>query len=518
MSFWTGFTTGLASSVDRSLQNAMEKRDREISAAKSFWQQTRLRKMEAEDKEEAEYNKKAKEAYRYFADELGDPALATAAMKKLGTADDALALKNSIEERRSKLQPGDAPLDVTTLFQDIKKGTATLDYEQGEAQILYQRKDTSLPTGFSGATLGVDDPLGRLFGKEGQAAEKAAASLRKQTEATMIKPREEVEGLPTIGRIDRSMLQAAVEEGRVVSKIERDITAHDMKVSAFKQNTKRIDQAMEIADAAEARAQRKEATDADQRALDNARAEVAALQRQESLAREAEAHILNMRSKKIGIEKDELELQKAKSHPQFKDFEDMAVYATQKLSEGGLTNQQVADFERMRADAIAGAKAYNEQTETADAPTPQFSKESRQAILNGEIKRILEPKGLVTDIQGQLDYKIKGNETQYFDSMTRALDNVTEQVSGLNDARMNALIRTQRSTLQNNVNNYVEQVRASQKQGKKLVPTTKAESSKVNFTKGLKVGDIVEYEITTNSGEPKKVARIWTGTTYIRGY
>ena len=37
-SFGTGLVTGLASSVDKSLQNAMDKRDEEMSAARKFWQ------------------------------------------------------------------------------------------------------------------------------------------------------------------------------------------------------------------------------------------------------------------------------------------------------------------------------------------------------------------------------------------------------------------------------------------------------------------------------------------------
>ena len=38
MSFWTGFTTGLASSVDKGLQKAIEKRDGELSSAKKMQQ------------------------------------------------------------------------------------------------------------------------------------------------------------------------------------------------------------------------------------------------------------------------------------------------------------------------------------------------------------------------------------------------------------------------------------------------------------------------------------------------
>jgi hypothetical protein len=188
----------------------------------------------------------------------------------------------------------------------------------------------------------------------------------------------------------------------------------------------------------------------------------------------------------------------------------MAVYATQKLSAGGLTDEQVADYERMRDDAIAGAKAYNEATSTPDAPASQFSNESRQAILNGEIKRVLEPKGLMTDIQGQIDYKIKGNEVEYFGSMKQALANVTKQTSSLDDQRMNDLIQTQKDTLNTQMKDYKDK---AVNEGTNRM-TTKDQAVDVNFTKTLKPGDVVTYTKSTPEGD-RTVSRIWTGSGYI---
>jgi hypothetical protein len=164
----------------------------------------------------------------------------------------------------------------------------------------------------------------------------------------------------------------------------------------------------------------------------------------------------------------------------------------------------------MRDDAIAGAKAYNEATSTPDAPASQFSKESRQAILNGEIKRVLEPKGLMTDIQGQINYKIKGNEVQYFGSMKQALDNVTKQVATLDDQQMNDLIQTQRDTLKTQMTDYKNKAVTD---GKNKM-TTKQEATDVNFTKTLKPGDVVTYTKSTPEGD-RTVSRIWTGSGYI---
>jgi hypothetical protein len=217
-----------------------------------------------------------------------------------------------------------------------------------------------------------------------------------------------------------------------------------------------------------------------------------------------------MRSKDLSIEKDEIELEKMKSHPEFKNYEDMAVYATQKLSAGGLTEQEISDFERMRDDAYAGAKAYNDATSTPDAPESQFSNESRQAILNGEIKRVLEPKGLMTDIKGEIQYKISGNEVQYFGSMKQALANVTKQTSSLDDQRMNDLIQTQRDTLQTQMKDYKDKAI----NGGKNKMTTKDQAVDVNFTKTLKPGDVVTYTKSTPEGD-RTVSRIWTGSGYI---
>ena len=506
MSFWTGFTTGLASSVDRGLQKAIERRDGELSRAKDFWMQRKAAKLEKAEEEKAAYDKKAEKAYMRLADELGDTTMAYAAFQKLGGADEALDYLSKVDEARGKLQPGQT-YNIADDFVDYKAGKTTLTREEGLKSVRMQLP--SLGT-VSASDLAIDDKLGRLFGREGKAAETAAESINKRFAEFQGQGAAAPTDIGTIGRVDLSRQVAAQEAKKEDIRFEREGQEFDMKVSAFNQNAKRIDQAMEIAEAAEARANRKEATDADQRARDNARQDVADLQRQQQLAREAEMHIMDKRAKEIGIEKDEIELEKMKSHPEFKNYEDMAVYATQKLSAGGLTDEQVADYERMRDDAIAGAKAYNEATSTPDAPASQFSNESRQAILNGEIKRVLEPKGLMTDIQGQINYKIKGNEVQYFGSMKQALANVTKQTASLDDQRMNDLIQTQRDTLQTQMKDYKDEAI----NGGKNKMTTKDQAVDVNFTKTLKPGDVVTYTKSTPEGD-RTVSRIWTGSGYI---
>lgn len=506
MSFWTGFTTGLASSVDRGLQKAIERRDGELSRAKDFWMQRKATKLEKAEAEKIEYDKKAEKAYSRLTDELGDSTMAYAVFQKLGGAEEALNYLSKVDEARGKLQPGQQ-YNIADDFVGYTKGETTLTPQQARERIRMPLPDFGT---ISASDLAVDDKIGRIFGREGRAAERAASSINKTFEQFKTTPPEKLTDIGTIERIDFSRQVAAQEARKEDIRFEREGKEFDMKVGAFEQNTKRIDQAMKIADSAEARANRQEATAEDQRAVENARAEVAALQRQEQLTREAEAHIKNMRSKDLSIEKDEIELEKMKSHPEFKNYEDMAVYATQKLSAGGLSDEEVADYERMRNDAIAGAKAYNDATSTPDAPASQFSNESRQAILNGEIKRVLEPKGLMTDIQGQIDYKIKGNEVEYFGSMKQALANVTTQTSSLDDQRMNDLIRSQRDTLNTLMKDYKDEAI----NGGKNKMTTKDQAVDVNFTKSLKPGDVVTYTKSTPEGD-RTVSRIWTGSGYI---
>ena len=509
-SFGTGLITGLASSVDRSMRDAIDRRNSELSEARKYIQTRQAAKLDAAEAKKQKFNEETQLAFDALAQELGgDVDLTYAAFKRLGTAADVQSYLADVKSAR-KVLPAGQKYDAAQDFTGFTAGDIQLSRQAALGQ-LSLGAPTATVSKVSAADFAVDDPIGRMFGRENRAAEETAKRLNKRLESTApAAGPERMTGLSTVGGIDLSRQVASQEAGFAATEREREAQRFDMEVGAFDQNTKRIDQAMEIAEAAEARANRKEATDDDQRARDNARQDVADLQRQQQLAREAEMFIMDKRAKEIGIEKDAIELEKMKSHPEFKNYEDMAVYATQKLSAGGLTDQQVADFERMRDDAIAGARAYNDATSTPDAPASQFSKESRQAILNGEIKRVLEPKGLMTDIQGEIQYKISGNEVQYFGSMKQALANVTKQTSSLDDQRMNDLIQTQKDTLNTQMKEYKDKAVT----GGKNKMTTKDQAVDVNFTKTLKPGDVVTYTKSTPEGD-RTVSRIWTGSGYI---
>ena len=146
---------------------------------------------------------------------------------------------------------------------------------------------------------------------------------------------------------------------------------------------------------------------------------------------------------------------------------------------------------------------------SAGVTSSVFSKQSVDSIINAEIKRQLEPVGLVQDIEGQLEYMLEGNEVQFYDRMTRALDNVEQRVAGIDDSQMTNTISSQRKSLKEDKNAYIKK----QIEGG-IVPikaNTAADTVQKQFTSTLKAGDIVQYQ----SKQGAIVTRIWTGSRYI---
>ena len=80
-SFGTGLVTGLATSVDKSLQDALDKRDNEMSSARKFWQTRQAQKL---DLAEAEDMRSEKALKRMINEANGDVALGFAAYQAAG--------------------------------------------------------------------------------------------------------------------------------------------------------------------------------------------------------------------------------------------------------------------------------------------------------------------------------------------------------------------------------------------------------------------------------------------------
>ena len=202
-----------------------------------------------------------------------------------------------------------------------------------------------------------------------------------------------------------------------------------LKQDAASLNEQRIKQQMEIAASGEERAKDKALTDEEQRNIDNARNEVADLQRQAQLIQEAELHVLNVASKKLSIAEQQDAAEKRKEHPVFSSFDDMAVYASQKLSQGGLNEQETKDFERMYDDAVKGANDYTRATTEEDGVGGiEFSKQSLDSMVKAGMD--LQLKNIPSKSVGdKVEYILKGNEADYYGGIDTALTILTKRLT-----------------------------------------------------------------------------------------
>jgi len=506
MSFWTGFTTGLASSIDKGLQSAIQKRDGELSAAKKFWMQrdaTKREKYEAKkEKEDAE----AVAGYKSLLDGFnGNADMAKAAFDSLAASGGGVAgvtdYLSKVRQRTDELGSYDISLD----FKDFKAGDTA--YTGGEEGLLMPEYKG---TPFKAASYGVGSSrLDELFGRTG--ADTDTARLEKQMNVGFdAQPAAAAPAASTgaFGSVDRSRLSAAQKYKEDTEDRAMKLDRFEMDKSAFKQNQSKVTQAMQIAREAEDRLKADQDNDILQQEYQNAVDAADRFKRYAQLDREAEMFILKKEAAELGIEVTQLQLDKDRKPPEFTDFEKMAVYYTQKLGERGLTTEQKNDYAEGLRRAVDGASKWNAATVKKDGKSKFFSNESRQSILNGEIKRQLEPFGMVDDLGQVIEEEIDGtDQPKYFDSMRRALDNVTSQVAGLNDPSMNALIAGQRSSLRAKMNEYKKSVVVEQQK----FARNRTESLSDAFKETLEPGDVVTYE-TDNGGT---ATRIWTGDRYI---
>ena len=552
MSFWTGFTTGLASSIDKSLQASIKARDEDLSRAKNFWMQRQATKLEKAEEEKTDYDKKAEQAFNTLADELGDPTFARAAMKKLGTPDDALAYIEKVKATRATLQPGQSYL-MQDDFVGYKPGETVFTREQALQDVRMPMPKMSTVTA---KALDVDDPIARLFGQDSKLAERAAENINKRFADPASIDQRPKSDIGTIRQVDLSRQIAAKEAAYTDTTRGRETTLFNIKVDAADQNKNRIDQAMKIAAAAEKRAVGQFASDQDQRDLENARAEVEALQRQTTLIQQAEAHVKNMELKDLSIEEAKEAAAKRKEHPIFKSYEDMAVYASQKLSSRDLSETEKADFERMYTDAIAGANAYNAATsDETGAGSVEFSKQSLDSIIEGARKLELE-KVPTKKIGDKVELIIKGNEAEYYGGMDRALNTVIKRLTPADKEITNRETGekvTVKGKMPLQAQNYIQSLKASNTQKAfgfassvaaeyAEATATNQSTAKINFVplnviegavKSIKASnpDLSDAQIFRKYGrenltpgavvpmptaESKNAYGIWTGTKFLK--
>lgn len=138
--FGTGLATGLAESVDQSLRTALDKREKELSRARQFWETRQAQKMDLAD----EHDERAGAALDKLINEFkGDVAKGLAAYQAIGgNVDDVESYLASVKDTRDKLgayditeklkldgidmtQFGDLSRDAA--FQSIRKEVGPLD-------------------------------------------------------------------------------------------------------------------------------------------------------------------------------------------------------------------------------------------------------------------------------------------------------------------------------------------------------------------------------------------------------
>jgi len=202
MSFWTGFGTGLAKSVDQGLQKAMSKRDDELSRAKTFWQTRQAQKL---DQKEA-YDARAEKALRRLIRETGSSTLGLAAFNAAGgDADGAEAFLKNVDATRNAGETYNIRENLN-LPKDYKAGD---DIEESAAlkSVRMQMK------GIDATNVKIDDPLSKFgLGLKGGAAQRVADEVNSLIEPEIV---ETLNNIPNV-TIDRSGFVSAIDRQREI--------------------------------------------------------------------------------------------------------------------------------------------------------------------------------------------------------------------------------------------------------------------------------------------------------------
>ena len=504
MGFLSGLVTGAAQSIDAQLKKDIE-RSQERAEGMAQYRVTRRRaEIERQEKEKREIadvmNNLASlvdgdidKAAQLYVSGGKNVAGATSLYNELKkNADAGKDISTALTFAESRAEPG----QLTDYVSQFVTPIAALPVMEGEMKA----------SGLYGALFKPD------MSKQVMREVEEAAPLPEAPDVAM-----DITG----AQIDRTGLMAAEEYKETQRTRERAEGTYGMSVARHETAQAQATQSMEIAAKAEARAERLANEGAAQQKVENARADAAAAREQARLdlataaaEREAALQAGKVELQGLTIETRQKELEKMRNAPKFSTFELMIVNAEQKLAEQSTLPPEMQDrrliqeLEAQRDYALNGIQAVAQAGETTGY-TASFSKQSIDSIINSEIKRQLQPVGLVRDIEGELKFKIKGNEVQYFDRMTRAFDNVAVRTRGIDDAQMTNALTAQRQSLRSDVSSYIKK---QQEKGVTFKSAPNAEEAvKGSFTAQLKAGDIVSYK----SASGATINRIWTGSRYV---
>lgn len=508
MSFFLGLVSGAASAVDKQLQNDMKRTQDRIDGMGQYRVTRRRAALEQKEKDRKELREVLDQLAAYTGgDEDKAIQLYNSAGKTIAGGNDL------ITELRANQKAGK---DVGAAIEFAEAGA-----EPGNFTDFISRNITPV------STLPVMEDemqasgLYKLFkpdvGKQLMQQVEEEAPLPEAPKPTTKEAR------AAQAKIDRSRFIEAEKAAETAKERLRAEGTYEMSVGRFKTAQAQAEQSMELAVRAADRLDKLDKENASQQEIENARADLAAAREQERLdlavaaaERDAQAFITSQELQGVTIEQRQLELKKAKEAPQFSTYEAMLVASDQKIAtlesipEAQKTSQQkrdLADATAIRNKALAGIKSVAD-AESTTTYTPSFSKQSVDSIINSEIKRQLEPVGLVKDIEGKLEYNLEGNELQYIDRMTRALNNVELRVAGIDDVQMNSTIEASRKTLSEDIAKYKKGLLDDSSVTKNQI--TRDQLKDKEFQKTLNAGDVLQYK----KGDTI-ITTVWTGSRYI---
>ena len=511
MSFFLGLAAGAASAVDKQLQNDMKRTQDRIDGMGQYRVTRRRAEQEKKEKDKKEL-RDVLQNLAAFTD--GDEDKAIQLYREAGTT---IAGGNDLYAELLKNKKAGKDISSVLTFAEA-----------------VNPKDRDNITDFISRTITPVAPLPLM--EEEMKASGMYALFKPDVGKQLMQQVEEEAPLPTVsttgvpkGRpdaratIDRSTLLAAEEAAETARERKRAEGRFTMEEGRFTTAQAQAEQSMSQTQRAADRLDRLDKENASQQEIENARADLRLAQERERLdlavasaERDAQAFITSQELQGVTIEQRQLELKKAKEAPQFSTYEAMLVASDQKVAtlesipEAQKTSQQkrdLADATAIRNKALAGIKSVAD-AESTTTYTPSFSKQSVDSIINSEIKRQLEPVGLVKDIEGKLEYNLEGNELQYIDRMTRALNNVELRVAGIDDVQMNSTIKASRKTLSEDIAKYKKGLLDDSSVTKNQI--TRDQLKDKEFQKTLNAGDVLQYK----KGDTI-ITTVWTGSRYI---
>jgi hypothetical protein len=514
MAFLTGLVTGLASSVDDQLKKDMLRTQERVDGMAQYRVTRRRTALEAQEKEKKEIQDSINKLATLVGGDIDKGAQlyvsggqtvegANSLYNELKlSADNKIDINTVVDFASTRAEPG----SMTDYISKFVTPISTLPIAKDEAQA----------SGLYGALFKPDTS------KKVMAQVEEAAPIGDQTKEAF-----DVAG----ASIDRGKMFTAVERERLLKERGQDDTQFEREGKAFDLSQKQIRQSMDNVTFQQERLNRLDAANASQQEIENARADLSQAQEEQRLAlavdankRQAEKQAGELTLQGLSIEEAEYQRDKRINDPEFATLELMFANAVQQEAKYiGQTltpadEQKLSEAQATQTYALTALKRLqNTKTTTGTGYESAFGDSTIEVIFEKNIKSLLQPVGLVKEIGDKIEYQIKGNETEYYDRMARAFDQVAVSTAAYNDERMEAALTERRKNLQLDVKSYkkslLEIYQSSRDKaffGKLKQVANKKEAASDAFVNNLQAGDIVQYKNASGA----TVTTLWTGTRY----